>query len=160
MFEDRYLTWRFKRGSRAALQRIYEKYYAYLLTVATALVHDVGTAEDVVHDSFVKLSESRHRLNPRGNLKWYLVVCVSNRARDVLRGRRNASGPDETLSLPSQRSGPVSAAMCNEEMEIISETVKVGSIDIVEVNPILDHSNRTAELGVQLLLSALGQTIF
>jgi RNA polymerase sigma-70 factor (ECF subfamily) len=123
--EDTYLAWRFKRGSRAALRRIYEKYYAYLLTVATALVHDLNTAEDVVHDSFVKLSESRHLLNPRGRLKWYLVACVSNRARDEVRRRRNmAVGVDETLPLPSPTSGPASAAICNEEMQLIAEALE------------------------------------
>ena len=58
MLEDKLLAWRFRKGSRAALRRIYEKYYDYLLTVATALLHDVNAAEDVVHDSFLKLSES------------------------------------------------------------------------------------------------------
>ena len=121
MLEDKILVWRFKKGSRAALRRIYEKYYDYLLTVATALLHDVNAAEDVVHDSFVKLSESKHLLNPRRSLKWYLVVCVSNRARDELRGRRyKAGGLDESLSLPSRSRGPASAAICNEEMQIIS----------------------------------------
>ncbi len=45
-------------------------------------------------------------------------------------------------------------------MEIIAESVEIGSIDIVEINPILDHSNRTAELAAELLLSLLGKTIF
>ena len=112
MLEDKLLAWRFKRGSRAALRRIYEKYYDYLLTVATALLHDVSAAEDVVHDSFLKLSESTHLLNPRGSLKWYLVACVSNRARDELRSRRHqAVGLDESLSLPSGACGPPSAAI-------------------------------------------------
>lgn len=125
MLEDRYLVWGFKRGSRAALRRIYEKYYAYLLTVATALLGDVNTAEDVVHDSFVKLSESAHRLDPRRSLKWYLVACVSNRARDELRRRRiKAVGVDASVSVPSESAGPTSAAICNEEMRIISEALE------------------------------------
>jgi len=120
MFEDTLLAWRFKKGSRAALRRIYEKYYDYLLTVATALLHDVNAAEDVVHDSFLKLSESAHLLNPRRNLKWYLVVCVSNRARDALRGRRHEGVDlDESLSLPSERGGPASAAIRNEETQLL-----------------------------------------
>jgi len=124
MLEDKLLAWRFKKGSRAALRQIYEKYYDYLLTVATALLHDVNAAEDVVHDSFVKLSESAHRVNPRRSLKWYLVVCVSNRARDLLRGRRHkAVSLDETLSLTSGARGPVSDAICNEEMRILSDAL-------------------------------------
>ncbi len=125
MLEDKLLAWQFRKGSRTALRRIYEKYYDYLLTVATALLHDVNAAEDVVQDSFLKLSESAHLVNPRRSLKWYLVVCVSNRARDELRGRRHkAVGLDESLSLPSGACGPVSAAIRNEEMQVISDALQ------------------------------------
>ena len=125
MLEDRLLVWRFRKGSNAALRRIYEKYYNYLLTVATALLHDVNTAEDIVHDSFVKLSQSPHLLNPRRSLKWYLVVCVSNRARDELRGRRRkAVDMNESLSVPSTTCGPASAAIRNEEMRIVSQALQ------------------------------------
>jgi arginase len=44
-------------------------------------------------------------------------------------------------------------------MEILSETGKVCSLDVVEVNPILDSRNRTAELAVDLLASLLGKQI-
>ena len=125
MLEDKILAWRFKKGSRAALRRIYEKYYDYLLTVAIALLHDVNAAEDVVHDSFVKLSESAHLVNPRRSLKWYLVACVSNRARDKIRARRYETVDlDESLSLPSGASEPASAAICNEQMQLISDALK------------------------------------
>jgi RNA polymerase sigma-70 factor (ECF subfamily) len=124
MLEDKLLAWQFKKGSRAALRRIYEKYYDYLLTVATALLHDVNAAEDVVHDSFLKLSESAYLLNPRHSLKWYLVACVSNRARDKLRGRRRkAAILDESLPLQSETYEPASAAICNEQMQIISRAL-------------------------------------
>lgn len=45
-------------------------------------------------------------------------------------------------------------------METLAETGKIGSMDLVEVNPILDHSNRTANLAIELLCSAMGQKIF
>ncbi|MCB0029129.1 MAG: arginase family protein, partial [Anaerolineales bacterium] len=45
-------------------------------------------------------------------------------------------------------------------MEILGDSGKVGSMDIVEVNPILDDSNRTATLAVELAASLLGQRIF
>jgi len=125
MLEDKILAWQFRKGSRAALCRIYEKYYDYLLTVATALLNDVNTAEDVVHDSFVKLSESAHLLNPRRSLKWYLVACVSNRARDQIRGRRRkAVSLDGSLPLQSEAYEPASAAIRNEQMKIISDALE------------------------------------
>ena len=44
-------------------------------------------------------------------------------------------------------------------MEMIAETGKVGSLELVEVNPVLDHGNKTAEVGVAILASALGEEI-
>ena len=45
-------------------------------------------------------------------------------------------------------------------MEILADCGRLTSLDIVEVNPTLDIRNTTAELGVELVLSALGQKIF
>ena len=45
-------------------------------------------------------------------------------------------------------------------MEILAESGRVQSLDLVEVNPILDERNRTAEMLVGLALSLLGKRIF
>ncbi len=44
-------------------------------------------------------------------------------------------------------------------LELIAEHGGMRSIEIVEVNPVLDHSNITVELACELILSALGKTI-
>ncbi len=44
-------------------------------------------------------------------------------------------------------------------LEEIAETSKLLGIELVEVNPVLDNRNATAELGVGLICSALGQRI-
>ena len=44
-------------------------------------------------------------------------------------------------------------------MEIVADSGLLTSIDIVEVNPTLDIRNTTAELGTELVLSALGMNI-
>jgi arginase len=44
-------------------------------------------------------------------------------------------------------------------MEMVAETGKLTSFDLVEVNPTLDIRNTTAELGTELALSALGKSI-
>jgi arginase len=44
-------------------------------------------------------------------------------------------------------------------MEKIAEAGGVLSLEVVEINTALDINNRTAELGVELILSALGKTI-
>ena len=45
-------------------------------------------------------------------------------------------------------------------MEIIGDSGRMTSLEIVEVNPVLDVANRTAMLGVELIMSALGKEFF
>jgi arginase len=44
-------------------------------------------------------------------------------------------------------------------MELIAERGLLGSLELVEVNPILDHENATAKLAVGLAASAMGARI-
>jgi arginase len=44
-------------------------------------------------------------------------------------------------------------------MELVSDSGLLTSLDLVEVNPTLDVRNKTAELGTELALSALGMKI-
>ncbi len=44
-------------------------------------------------------------------------------------------------------------------MELVADSGLLRSLDMVEVNPILDVRNSTAELGMELVLSALGKKI-
>ncbi|MDX1616133.1 MAG: arginase [Candidatus Promineifilaceae bacterium] len=44
-------------------------------------------------------------------------------------------------------------------MEILGDSDRVDSLDLVEINPILDDGNKTAELAVELAASLLGQRI-
>jgi arginase len=44
-------------------------------------------------------------------------------------------------------------------MELVAESGLMSSMDVVEVNPILDRENATAELAVELVASALGERI-
>lgn len=44
-------------------------------------------------------------------------------------------------------------------MELIAEASILSSMEVVEVNPILDHANATGELAVELIASALGASI-
>jgi len=44
-------------------------------------------------------------------------------------------------------------------MEMICDSGRMTSLEVVEVNPVIDEVNRTAELAVELVLSALGKKI-
>lgn len=44
-------------------------------------------------------------------------------------------------------------------MELLAETKRVASMDVVEINPILDSYNKTGKMGVELVTSLFGQRI-
>src|SRR4029450_6740116 len=44
-------------------------------------------------------------------------------------------------------------------MELVAESGVLSSLEVVEVNPILDRENQTARLAVELVASALGARI-
>ena len=88
MLEDEVLKWRFRRGSRTALARIYEKYLDPMLTLAVGLLNNTTEAEDVVHDVFVSFAKTAGAFRVRGSLSGYLATSVVNRVRDCQRRRR------------------------------------------------------------------------
>ena len=44
-------------------------------------------------------------------------------------------------------------------MEMIADSKSMVSLEVVEINPVIDLHNQTALLGVEMLLSALGKKI-
>lgn len=108
MIEDRLLIWRCKRGSRAAFQRIYEKYEGDLRTLAANLLDDRAAVEDVVHDVFISLLQVMDRFELRSSLVGYLKTCVANRSRDYLRAKKPKTVlVNDAGQVPSDDKGPV-----------------------------------------------------
>jgi arginase len=67
--------------------------------------------------------------------------------------------PDEAPGVGTAVPGGLSYREAHLLMEILGDSGRVQSMDIVEINPILDTMNRTAELAVELAASLLGQRI-
>ena len=124
MLEDRLLVWQFKCGSGEALCRIYRKYGDYLLALAAALLQDVNAAEDVVHDVFCKLIESREKFKLDGNLKSFLATCVVNLARDKLRAKRpQPAGLDEAAAITLDTNEPQHLAIFGEQARDLNRAI-------------------------------------
>jgi RNA polymerase sigma-70 factor (sigma-E family) len=66
---------------------LYSAHFRSLVRLATLLVHDVATAEDIVNDSFVSMHGAQDRLKSEQNVLSYLRASVVNRSRSVLRHR-------------------------------------------------------------------------
>ena len=67
--------------------------------------------------------------------------------------------PDEAPGVGTPVRGGFSYREAHLAMEILNDSGLVRSMEVVEVNPVLDAANRTAALGVELVMSALGKRI-
>ncbi|MCB0129962.1 MAG: arginase [Caldilineaceae bacterium] len=71
----------------------------------------------------------------------------------------DAMDPGEVPGVGTPVTGGLTTREAHLLMEILAESGKVCALDVVEINPILDDGNRTAELAVDLIASLLGQRI-
>jgi arginase len=67
--------------------------------------------------------------------------------------------PEYAPGVGSPVRGGLSYREAHLMMELVAESGLLSSLELVEVNPILDHGNDTAELAVELAASALGARI-
>jgi arginase len=67
--------------------------------------------------------------------------------------------PDVAPGVGTPVRGGLSYREAHLAMELAAEAGIVGSLEVVEVNPILDRENETAKLAVELVASALGARI-
>ena len=118
--EDKLLVLRCKRGSKAALGRIYEKYKKDSLVLAMALLNDTSAAEDVVHDVFLSFVRAIEKFRLTGSLKGYLLTCVANRARNTNKAKHQRSAGVEPLEPVDSSDDPPQSIMCNEQLQQLS----------------------------------------
>jgi arginase len=71
----------------------------------------------------------------------------------------DAMDPEVAPGVGTPVRGGLSYREAHLAMELIAESGLASSLDVVEVNPILDRENETAQLAVELVASALGARI-
>jgi len=71
----------------------------------------------------------------------------------------DAVDPDVAPGVGTPVRGGLSYREAHLTMELVAESGLASSLDVVEVNPILDRENQTAKLAVELVASALGARI-
>jgi len=72
----------------------------------------------------------------------------------------DALDPEEAPGVATPVPGGLTYREAHLACELVADSRKLVSMDVVEVNPILDEHNRTAEIAVQLILSAMGKRIY
>ncbi len=89
------------------------------------------------------------------------ALTIANEGTDRLHVSldMDAVDPESAPGVGTPKPGGLTYREAHLALEMVSDSGQLGSMDVVEVNPILDEGNRTAELGVELAASAFGKKI-
>lgn len=122
--DENILVWKFNRGSKDALRRLYEKYKDDLLGLAVTLLRDRAEAEDVVHDVFVSFARTAGGFRLSGTMKGYLSTCVANSARDRNRLKSRLDvGLEAAEDVGADSDDPAGFAIGTEQTQRLQEVL-------------------------------------
>ncbi len=68
--------------------------------------------------------------------------------------------PSEAPGTGTRVRGGLTYREAHYILETLSDTQRLGSMDLAEINPVLDCNNQTSILGLELIASALGKAIY
>lgn len=89
------------------------------------------------------------------------AICIASRDTDGvhLSLDLDALDPSETPGVGTAVQGGLTFREASLAMEMMAAADVLTSLDVVEVNPLLDRRNRTAQVAVDLICSLLGERI-
>jgi arginase len=122
---------------------------------------------DLDPEERVRLAESHISVFTMTEIDEHGIAEVTRRALDRLNFMdalhvsldMDALDPEDAPGVGTPVRGGISYREAHLLMEILANSGKVRSMDIVEINPILDERNQTAETAVALTASLLGKRI-
>lgn len=85
---DQELVDQVRQGNRRAFSELVKRHQKGILRLSLRFVKDVGTAEDVVQESFIKAFEKLGTFEGRSSFKSWLYQIVVNTARNKIRENR------------------------------------------------------------------------
>jgi RNA polymerase sigma-70 factor (sigma-E family) len=113
----------------AELPELFRRHHAELLRLATLIVRDQPTAEDVVQDVFTRLHARGHRAGDLDESLAYLRAAVLNGCRSVLRrqavGSRLGSIRSWPYPRPVTRSAEQEAIRAEDRDEVLRALAKL-----------------------------------
>ena len=82
------------------------------------------------------------------------LACLLDRRQEA-----DALDPEIAPGVGTPVRGGLSYREAHLALELVADSGLAGSLEVVEVNPILDRENATGKLAVELIASALGARI-
>lgn len=126
-------------------------------------VRDLDEREKkLIHDSGVKVFTMKD-IDQRGAsrvMEEAIEVASKGTAGIHVSFDIDACDPSVAPGVGTPKKGGLNYREAHLCLEMLADSDKVVAMDLVEVNPIFDNRNHTAEFGAELILSALGKSIF
>jgi arginase len=130
--------------------------------VALVGIRSVDFAErDIVQSSGVKVFTMRD-IDERGMRAVFedaIRVASEGTAGIHVSLDMDAVDPQEAPGVGTPIQGGITYREAHLAMEMLGDTGRMVSLEVVEVNPVIDEANRTAILAVELVMSAMGKRI-
>ena len=144
MLNEKQLLRKAQSGCKDSVRSIYLMYANDMLTLANALLNDIPTAEDVVHDVFVKFAESLSDFKLKKSLKGYFVTCTRNLARDRLRTKkRHTDKLANIVANENETTTPAIHAQQSEFTQLLQQALQQLPIEQREAVLLKEQGNLT-----------------
>lgn len=88
-YDDPDLVSLFSRGNKQAFEIIYRRYHRRLYFMAMKYLKNRDLSEDAVQDIFLKLWETRKKLDPQKSVSKFLFTCLKNHIMNMIRNQKN-----------------------------------------------------------------------
>jgi len=104
-------------GDMDALGELYGALRTAVYSAALSIVRDPSAAEEVLHDTFVRVYERANQYRPGSNPKAWIVAIARNLAIDRLRRRQRETAVSE-VEVAAQTKGVVGAGAATDSTAI------------------------------------------
>ena len=118
---DEQLAVRLQHGDSQALTYIYERYKQGLFSFCFRLLGDGNSAEDVVHETFIKVLTEKEKLQNPAVLKSWMFTIARNEAFAILNHRKKTRPITDDDEIFSEET-PLTTMETNER-KIVLETL-------------------------------------
>lgn len=104
------LVERLRNGDRDAVEQAYIEHHAAIRSFSRRLVGDDGSAEDIVHETFVALPRAIRRFRGDGSLRSFLIGVAVNHSRRHVRSSVRRRAATERLAAREELAPKVADA--------------------------------------------------
>jgi RNA polymerase sigma-70 factor (ECF subfamily) len=116
-----------RQGDPIALARLYQEFGPPLLAFLERRMGETAVAEDLLHDTFVRLWEGRGEFAARGHFREWLFTVADRKARDHWRGEAGRARLRETVrqrTAPQPLPSPEASLEQHESLAAIEAALK------------------------------------